>query len=241
MLPASWTSGMLRKSTRLNYVDSLNAISLLESGVGVVPLNLPVGTIIDLFGQPLCPVNLGPAEARRKESSMVVTCGRYSPGSLRSVALSASLASRLRERLDSNGSMEYAQIWRRRTTPLGRVFWEHTARLLPIRDNDFSGLPTPTVNSILEKTDPNLAGRVRFLPSGRVRKSSKRGKEGSMNWSQDVLLRGYLPTPQLCLILMGYPITWWECAERAMQSFRRLAQNSSSLRRKQGKARPLPF
>lgn len=214
----SWTSAASQTLNPKTWMDSLNVTSLPESEDGHTPCNSQDGPLTDLFGQLLSRVSHFPAEETPREHSMIATSGRFSPGSSESIALEQSLASRLRERLASTGSTEYAQTWRRRRTPLGRVFWEHIPKLLPTRDNDFSGLPTPTVNSILEASCPKEDGRVRFLPSGRVRKSSKKGKEGSMNWSQDVLLRGYLPTPRLALFLMGYPDAWWECAEQAMQS-----------------------
>lgn len=85
---------------------------------------------------------------------MIATSGQYSPGSLESVALTSSLASKLRERLDSIGSMEYRQIWKRRATPLGRLFWEHTASARPISDSDCSGWPTPDAQAMNVGCDP---------------------------------------------------------------------------------------
>lgn len=129
-------------------------------------------------------------------------------------------------RLAKVGSTEYQQTWRERTTPAGRLYWEHTAKLYPTRVSDFSGLPTPTVNSILEKDCPS--NRIRILKTGALRKRSKQGVEGSLNWSQWVLAKGWLPTPKLALFWMGYPTEWLSCGERAMQSSRKSPRSSSS-------------
>ena len=48
--------------------------------------------------------------------------------------------------------------------------------------------------------------RIRILPSGRPRKLSKNGTDGSMNWAQLMLHKGLIPTPELCEYYMGWPI-----------------------------------
>ena len=48
--------------------------------------------------------------------------------------------------------------------------------------------------------------RKRILPSGRPRKLSKNGTDGSMNWAQLMLHKGLIPTPELCEYYMGWPI-----------------------------------
>lgn len=195
------------------------------------------GPVIDQSGQEAAHVNHSPREATVKVRETAGICGPLFSSLSKSANLCASLGNRLKEQLSSSGSMGYRQTWKAKTTPLGLPYLEHTARLYPTLDSDFTGLPTPTVNAILEKTCPKEDGRVRFLPSGRVRKSSKKGKQGSMNWSQDVLLRGYLPTPRLCLFLMGFPDTWHSCGVQAMQSYRKSQRRSFKRTSKQGEGR----
>lgn len=178
-------------------------------------------------GQEVAPASHSPKEEIHLDTTTQEICGTFSTTLYQRSNLNSCLANKLKERLNLDGSTDYKQTWRQITTPAGVSLWEHTARLYHTQDSDFSGLPTPAVNAILEKSCPKEDGRVRYLPSGRVRKSSKKGKEGSMNWSQDVLLRGYLPTPKLCLFLMGYPEEWWESGERAMQSFPKSRRSSS--------------
>ena len=64
-------------------------------------------------------------------------------GSSASVGLASCLASRLRERLGTDGSMEYSQTWKARTTPVGRSYWEHTASGRRTSGSGCGGWPTP--------------------------------------------------------------------------------------------------
>ena len=219
--------GQSPKSMHGTCRDILNAISSLASEAGALLSNSPDGPQTDLFGPALAPANHSAPQEKDLPKPTSAISGPPSSISSASAALSMSLGSRLQARLGTAGSMEYRQTWKQKATPAGRPYWAHTAKLLPTSVSDFSGLPTPTVNVILEKHDPKLDGRVRFLPSGRVRKSSRKGKEGSMNWSQDVLLRGYLPTPMLMGFCMGFPPEWCACADTAMQSFPKSRRSSS--------------
>jgi len=207
--------------------DLRSATSSQGSAAGQRHYDLLTGQLVNEYGPEVVHASHSHKEAIALVPVTQGIFGQSSTGSSKSADLCMSLGSKLQERLDSTGSMGYDQTWKLKATPLGLPYWEHTARLSHMSDSDFSGLPTPTVNSILERSCPVQAGRVRYLPSGRVRKSSKKGKEGSMNWSQDILLRGYLPTPKLCLFLMGFPIGWLLCGEQATQLFRKLQPSSS--------------
>ncbi|MGA9668427.1 MAG: hypothetical protein WBQ94_04420 [Terracidiphilus sp.] len=48
-------------------------------------------------------------------------------------------------RLDSAGSTLFAEIWKRRATPLRRRYWEHTASEPRTGDNGFTSVPTPNL------------------------------------------------------------------------------------------------
>ena len=77
--------------------------------------------------------------------------------------LSALLASRLRRQLDSVGSIEYRQTWRKKTTPSGLSYWAHTASARRTSDSGCSGWPTP---------DAHVAGRGASAdPTARIRPS----------------------------------------------------------------------
>ncbi|MFA7195768.1 MAG: hypothetical protein WC210_08645 [Candidatus Neomarinimicrobiota bacterium] len=53
------------------------------------------------------------------------------------------------------GSMEYKQTWKRRVTPSGLWYWEHTASAHRTSGNDYGGWPTPNHNT----TGPGNQGR----------------------------------------------------------------------------------
>ena len=71
------------------------------------------------------------------------TSGPHSSISSASAALSASLASKLKARLEKVGSMEYRQTWKEKATPLGVSYWAHTASGHRTSAKDCSGWLTP--------------------------------------------------------------------------------------------------
>lgn len=121
-------------------IDS--AISSGELVAGRSPCDLPDGRTTDLFGLVAVPANRFPARVRVKRRPTPATSGQKCFGSSESAALSEFLGNRLRARLGTDGSMEYQQTWREKRTPLGRLYWVHTARARRISDNDFTGWPT---------------------------------------------------------------------------------------------------
>ncbi len=75
---------------------------------------------------------------------MTDTCGPSLRNSLRSAGLQSLLESRLRARLDVNGSPEYALAWKTWAMPLGQPICALRARARPTLDNGYTGWPTPT-------------------------------------------------------------------------------------------------
>lgn len=62
--------------------------------------------------------------------SATTTCETSGPtccGSSASADLALSLGSRCQRRLGTAGSTEFRQTWRKKATPLGRLYWAHTA------------------------------------------------------------------------------------------------------------------
>ena len=138
-----------------------NATSSPESADGHSPLNSQDGHHLDLFGQALAPASRSAAPEKEKEQAMIATSGQSFVGLSPSSILSESLGNRLRKRLDSTGSMEYRQTWKRMATRSGRLYWAHTASARPISDNAYTGWPTPMANKNSPQTrsdfTPNLA------------------------------------------------------------------------------------
>ena len=68
------------------------------------------------------------------------------------------------------------------------------------------GLLDSTPTKVMPVETDLTPDRIRILPSGRLRKLSKNGTDGSMNWAQLMLHKGLIPTPELCEYYMGWPI-----------------------------------
>lgn len=98
-------------------------------------------------GQEAVPASPLVAPAKDSGTPTSGTCGPLFTISLRSAALNESLGSRLQMRSARVGSMVYRQTWKRKVTPAGRSYWEHTARALTISESVFTGWPTPRANN----------------------------------------------------------------------------------------------
>ena len=148
------------------------------------------------------------------------TSGHISTGSSESAALTQSLANRLQQQLNSIGSMEYRQTWKQKTTPLGRVYWEHTASVPPISDRDFSGWATPCARDYKDTVQVILRrGRCDQLPrqvvssaahSSAQQRSAQQLRTGQTTKSstQTNTLSGVV-SPELACWLMGFPDAWF--------------------------------
>jgi hypothetical protein len=111
--------------------DTPNAISSVEFSDGRLPCNSPDGRQTDLFGLAPAHVKTTPPQESAKERTVTVTCGLHGLPSFESASLTQSLANRLQQRLDTVGSIEYAQTWKEKVTPSGQLYWAHTARQRP--------------------------------------------------------------------------------------------------------------
>lgn len=120
-----------------------SAISSPESADGVTHSGLPDGPMTDLFGQAVAPASLSVPQVDKAEAMTKGISGLSGFGSSASVALTESLANRLRERLGSGGSIEFSQTWKMKVTPAGRRYWAHTASGHRTSDSGYGGWPTP--------------------------------------------------------------------------------------------------
>ena len=189
--------------------DTLNVISSPESAVGPKLSASPGGQQIALFGQDHVPVSHFPAPANDREKRTNGTFGQSSSGSSESVNLTLSLGSRLKERLEWVGSIEYSQTWKLKVTPAGRQYWAHTASARRISDKDFGGWPTARAQDSYERTswpfiEKMAAGEVKaqMTLSRAARMAGWRTPSGSdgEGGSMDVLLaqrNGYSPKLKL--------------------------------------------
>ena len=111
-------------STRSIYKDLINATSSQASAAGLMRSASQDGRIADLFGLEVVHANLSPSQV--KDEAWTIQ-GIYGPTSFGSSVPSGPLSyweNRLRERLATVGSMEFALIWKEKTTPAGESIFQ---------------------------------------------------------------------------------------------------------------------
>lgn len=112
--------------------------------------------------------------------------------------------------------------WVKGQTPTGREWWalksSKVRMAAPVHPSPV--VTTPTATAILEKSWPepepgNPLPRFYQTPSGRWRKRTKNGVEGSMSWVQEMMVRmaaqrnpRLMPTPEACEEHMGFAAGW---------------------------------
>lgn len=197
-----------RTSSPKNCESTGNVTFSAEFLAGHLPCESRKYTQTSLFGPEVSPVNHFPSQEKGKGSKTKGTCGLSFSDLFANVDQLSFLVNKLNELLTSVGLTECSPIWKRKTTPAGRLYWELTSSVYHTSESEFSGMPTPTVTMISEKEHPG--DRLRIRSGGSYEKQSKRGVWGSINWFQWALLKGLIPTPELAAWLMGYPISWHE-------------------------------
>lgn len=120
-----------------------------------------------------CPCQPYSNAGKKRAMPTTVTSGQISFGSSASAVLSASLVNKWKELFGTVGLMEYRQTWRRKITPLGRVYWAHTARERRTSDKGYFGWPIPMAGS---------PGTEEYNPAGNT-DSSRRTTALLSGWS----------------------------------------------------------
>lgn len=128
---------------RTNSGNTTSAISSAASAAGRSRCDLPAQMMLPGFGPEAVRANPIHPPAKDSVTPIRETSGRSSSASSASADLSELLVNKLRQRLSTVGSMEYRQTWKRKTTPLGRSYWAHTASVRRTSDSDCTGWPTP--------------------------------------------------------------------------------------------------
>ena len=218
---------------QMTFADILSVTFLPESAGGASRCNSPDGRMISRSGLEVAPASPTAQRENREETQMSEIFFLPSSVSSRSVALNSCLGNRLRTQFGTDGSIEYTQTWKEKSTPSGRLYLVHTASERPIADTgstgEVSAWQTPTCRDFKDGSPSNvpinLLGRVVwqvFLPGETVSSSSAgMGK-----------LVGYRLNPYFSGWLMGFPKAWTEAGLRA---FRKMAASRS--RRKQKEER----
>jgi hypothetical protein len=140
--------------------DTHSAISSPESADGPTRCDSPDGPTTVPSGPEVVHVNLSARQALEAGLTTRDTFGLTGVGSLRSEALQLCLESRLRARMDVDGSPEYALTWKHWIMPSGAPICALRARARPISDSDYFGWPTPMAGS------PGKPGPGGYNPAG---------------------------------------------------------------------------
>lgn len=138
--------------------DSINATSLRVLPVGLWPFGSPDGQPINLCGLRVAPAS---HSASPEEEKAPVTEDTFSPnseGSWKPVSLQSRLESRLRQRLDENGSPEYSMTWKKLDMKSREPIC--ALRACPRRKSDkgYAGWPTATTR---DGKGGYVGGRIR--------------------------------------------------------------------------------
>ena len=166
----------------MNSPDTPNNIFSPGSADGRSRSDSPAGQILDLFGQVLAPANHSAKPAKVKARPTSVTSGPSFATSSRSARLQSRLASKLRQRLGVNGSLEYVLIWKDWDMESGPPICALRASARRTSDKDFFGWPTPTARDYFPAHSPEYIA------------AKKAEGHGMANLSDVVMLVGW-PTP----------------------------------------------
>ncbi len=208
---------VLKTSDQVNSSALPNVISSLALGDGVTLCGSQGGQMSNPFGPAPAPANLSPRQAKEQGRLMSGTCGPHGSISSKSATLQRSLANRLKQRFDLDGSILFKMTWKEKATPAGRQLCQLMRSERTIKGSGYGGWPTPNARDgkDLSRTTAYLAARERHSPS-----------------LTTVLLGRGTPWPAVAPIYclaMGYPLQWNEARLNAweMPSSRKLPKRSS--------------
>ena len=163
---------------QMTFADLPNVTFLQGLADGQEPCKLQDGRKIGRSGLEAALASHSAQLEKVMENQTKGICGQLLPGSLQSASLQLSLASKLKERLSTGGSMIYRQTWKEKITPSGLRYWAHTASAHRISDNDYTGWPTPNCMDTL----PPKTGEA-------LERNKKKG--GCCNLREHVMLTGW--------------------------------------------------
>jgi len=127
----------------MNFVDTPSITFSQGSADGPLPWILPDGREVDPLSLGAALASLSARQVKAMGLQISGISGRRGSTSSDSASLTSSLASRLQAQFGTAGSILFRQTWRQKATPLGQVYWEHTASGHRTSGSGFTGWPTP--------------------------------------------------------------------------------------------------
>ena len=201
----------------MTYADMPSVTFLQASPDGPTPLILPDGREIDPCGLALALASLSHRQVKAMGLQTSGIFGLRGTTSSESASLQSSLASRLRQQFDSDGSILFRQTWKQKATPSGMRYWEHTASGRHQSAIGFSSWPRPTVQDAHGRDRHNQRnGKVILSLLGTARLH-----EGLTD------SKGQL-TPDHTAWVMGFPREWHSIAPTETPSSRKRRQRLSA-------------
>lgn len=215
-----------------SLLDSVESICLQASEGGNTPCDSPDGRTSCPSGPGVAHASLFQSRDEDSEQTTTGTSGRKCSGSSASAALQSSLESKLRARLDCDGSMEYSQTLKVRATPAGRRLLVHTASARRTSGNGCTGWPTTSCRDWkdtpgMSQTGVNPDGSARSRLDQLPRVATLAGTaatDGTIAAMGNTA--GFRLNPRFSLWLMGYPDEWASCGALAMPLSRKSPRNS---------------
>lgn len=179
-------SGQLPMFEEATSPDTRSATSSPAADSGVSRCDGQDGPTADQRGQEVAPAPASRAQGKAAGLMTLVTSGLIGRDSSASASLQSSLENKLMTRLDTDGQTLFRQTWKRRRTPLGRSYLEHTASGRRTSGSGCTSWPTPDTGMNL--TDANWQER-------QSRQAEKWGNNGfGPNLAQAATLASW-PTP----------------------------------------------
>src|SRR5690606_23772435 len=235
--------GASRMYVQTSLWDTPNVTSSQGSAAGRMLSGSPDGPTTGPYGPDPALASLTPRQALEKGMTTRGPYGGRGAGSSISVGLQSFLASRLRQKLDVNGSPEYELTWKRWDMPSGPPICRLRASARRTSGNGCGGWRTPSgSDGEGGEMDILLAKREGYQPKIKLRDQAKlagwptpieddannvtrqsgafqslaRAARGTMQSGSPAPTerRGAL-NPALSLWLMGYPDEWLSCGVRA--------------------------
>lgn len=128
----------------MTFLDTISTISSPVSVDGASPCDTPSGPMKDLYSQLLSPASHSAKQESNSKNKTTVTCSQSALTSLASYALQQSLESKLRAKLEGNGSPMFDMKWKHWDMLQGQPICALRALAHRTQGKGSTGLPTPS-------------------------------------------------------------------------------------------------